>query len=323
MGRLILRKTAVLAISAFCGSVVVFVLLRLLGGDVATVVLGAGSTPEARTALRAELGLDRPPVEQYLAWMGGLVQGDLGRSYAAGYDIFDEISARLGLTASLAAAALILSWIVGLVLGTYSALHVDDKRGGVVDLIAQLGIAIPTFWAGLLLITFVAVQLGWLPTGGYVAWSESPTGAIRSLILPVLAISATALAPVFTRYVRSSMLEVLDEDYIRTAMAKGRTRRQAAVIHGIRNASISLVTVATLQLGSIVMGVVVVEMVFTLPGLGRMMITAVESREVVVVQSLAFVTILFILTLHFLMDIAYGLLDPRVRDAEKAGSHGR
>ncbi|WP_083459912.1 ABC transporter permease [Jiangella muralis] len=323
MGRLILRKAVVLVVSALAGSIVVFLLLRLLGGDVATVILGPGASPEARAELRSELGLDRSLIEQYLSWMGGLVRGDLGRSYAAGYDIFSEIVARLSLTVSLAATALILSWIVGLALGTYSALHLEEKRGGAIDLIAQLGISIPTFWAGLLLITFVSVQLGWLPTGGYVPWSESVTGAIRSLILPVLAISVTVLAPVFSRYVRSSMVEVLREDYIRTAMAKGRTLRQAAVTHGIRNASIALVTVATLQLGSIVTGVVVVEMVFTLPGLGRMMITAVTSREVVVVQSLAFLTILFVLVLHFLMDIAYGLLDPRVRDAEKAGSHGR
>ncbi|TDE13517.1 ABC transporter permease [Jiangella asiatica] len=317
MIRLVVRKTAVLLASALAGSIVVFVLMRLLGGDVATVILGQGSTPEARDALRAELGLDRSWPEQYASWIGGLFRGDLGQSYAAGYDIFDEIVARLGLTLSLALISLAVSLLLGVIAGTYSALHSRDVRGGFVDVVAQLGIAIPPFWVGLLLISFVAVQLGWLPSGGYIPWSESVVGALRTLALPLVALSI-ALTGVFTRFVRSSMLDVLGEDYIRTAMAKGRTWRGAAIRHGVRNAAIPLVTVGTLQLGGLLAGTVVIESVFTLPGLGRMLMSAVTGREAIVVQSLAFVIILVILVLNFLLDIAYGLLDPRITDAEGA-----
>ncbi|NED94753.1 ABC transporter permease [Phytoactinopolyspora alkaliphila] len=317
MIRLIAHRGAVLLASAMAGSIVVFLLLRLLGGDVATVIMGQGGTPEAREALRAELGLDRSWLEQYLSWIGGLFRGDLGQSYAAQYDIFDEIMSRLGLTLSLALISLAVSMVLGIIAGTYSALNSRNARGGLVDVIAQLGIAIPPFWVGLLLISFVSVQMGWLPSGGYVPWTESFTGAVRSLFLPLTALSI-ALAGVFTRFARSSMLDVLNEDYIRTAMAKGRTWRRAAVRHGVRNAAIPLVTVGTLQLGGLLAGTVVIETVFTLPGLGRMLMAAVTGREALVVQSLAFVIILVILVLNFLMDVAYGLLDPRIRDAEGA-----
>lgn len=320
MVRIVVRALMVLAGSALAGSLVVFGLLRLLGGDIANVILGNTATPEALTALRTELGLDRSWVVQYLDWLGGLLRGDLGQSYAAKYDIFAEIQSRLGLTLSLALASILVSSVLALALGTYSAIHVRDARGGVVDVITQLGLAVPTFWAGLMMVSFFAIRLGWLPAGGYVPWTQDPVGAARSLVLPVAALSIPITA-VFTRYVRSAMLDVLNEEFIRTAMAKGRTLRGAAVVHGIRNASVSLVTVGTLQLGALIAGTVVVENVFTLPGLGSMLMSAINGREAIVVQSLAFVILLIILVLNFVMDISYGLLDPRIRDAERRGSH--
>lgn len=315
MGRVVLRSVATLLVSALVGSLVVFMLLRLLRGDVATVILGQTATTEALAELRAELGLDQPWPTQYVDWITGLLRGDLGLSYAARYDIFAEIRSRLGLTFSLSIISMVLSSVFALVAGTYSAIHVRERRGVAVDVTAQLGIAVPTFWAGLLLIGLVSVRWGWLPAGGYTPWTESPMGAVRSLTLPILALSIP-IASMLTRYVRSSMLDVLNEDYIRTAMAKGRTLRGAAVVHGIRNASVPLVTVAALQLGSMIAGTVVIENVFTLPGLGRMLLDAVGGREAIVVQSLVFVVLLMILTLNFFMDIAYGLLDPRIRDAQ-------
>lgn len=313
MIRVVARSGIVLVTAALAGSLVVFLLLRLLGGDVATVILGRGATPEGLARLRSELGLDRSWFVQYGDWLWGLVRGDLGTSYAAGYDIHSEIFSRVGLTLTLALSALVLSAVVALALGTYSAIHVRDWRGGLIDVLAQLGIAVPTFWAGLLLIGFVAVQQRWLPAGGYIPWSRSPVGAIRSLTLPVLAMSIPLIA-VFARYVRSGMLDVLNEDYIRTARAKGLTMRRAALVHGVRNAAVPLVTVGTLQLGAMLAGAVVIEVVFTLPGLGRMLLSAVGNREVIVVQSLVFVVLLTVLVLNFLMDITYGLLDPRMRD---------
>ena len=311
------RAVLTLLLSALAGSLLVFLLLRLLRGDVATVILGETATPAALEALRAELGLDRPWFVQYAEWAAGLFTGDLGVSYAAGYDIFAEIRTRAAVTFSLAVSSLLLSVLFALAVGTYSALHARDRRGVVVDVGAQLGIAVPAFWAGLLLIGFFAVRLGWFPSGGYVPWSQSPVQAIRSLTLPVLATSIS-VAAILTRYVRSSMLEELDKDYIRTAMSKGMTLRRAAVRHGLRNTAVSMVTVATLQLGTLLAGTVVIENVFTLPGLGRMLLTAVGGREAIVVQSLVFVILLMILTLNLMLDLTYGLLDPRMRDNSSA-----
>lgn len=316
MLRIFLRSGLFLLASAFVGSLIVFCLLQLLGGDAATIILGQDATAESLAALRTELGLDKAWYLQYLDWLFGLFRGDLGTSYAAGFDIWDEIRRRFGLTFSLAFISLTLSCLLALVFGTYSALHAKELRGEVVDVGAQLGMAVPSFWAGLLLILFFAVKLGWLPSGGYVPWSEDPWRAAATLVLPVAALSVRITGQL-TRFVRSAMIDVMSEDYIRTAMAKGRTRRAAAVLHGIRNASIPLVTVGVLQLGTLLAGAVVIENVFTLPGLGRMLVVAVGGREAVVVLSLAFVILVMILVLNFLMDIMYGLLDPRIRDKEK------
>lgn len=321
MTRVVLRATATLFLSALVGSVIVFLLLRMLRGDIATVILGQNATPEAIERLRSEFGLDRSWAVQYLDWMTGMLRGDLGRSYAARYDIFAEIRSRMGLTFSLSIASLVLSSVFALIAGTYSAINVRKVRGGLLDVGAQLGMAVPTFWAGLLLIGYFSVRLGWFPAGGYVPWTRDPIGAIRTLSLPVLALSIP-IAAMLTRYVRSSMLDVLNEDFIRTAMAKGRTLPRAAVVHGVRNASVSLVTVATLQLGSLIAGAVVIENVFTLPGLGRMLMDAVGGREATVVQSLVFVILLMILLLNYLMDLGYGLLDPRIRDSQGADARG-
>lgn len=315
MLRVLVRSAATLIMSALVGSVVVFVMLRLIRGDIATIILGRSATPESLAALRAEFGLDRSWPEQYLDWVGGLLRGDLGVSYAARYDIFAEITSRLGLTLSLAFISLAFSILVAIALGAYSALNARNLRGVTVDVGAQLGIAVPSFWAGLLLIGLFAVNRNWFPAGGYVPWSTSLGGAVRSLALPIIALSVPMIATMI-RFVRSSMIEVLDEDFIRTAMAKGRTLRSAAIVHGVRNAAIPLVTVSTLQLGQLFAGAVVIENVFTLPGLGRMLLNAVLNREAIVVQSLIFVVMLAILTMNFLMDILYGVLDPRIRDSQ-------
>ena len=312
MVRVLVRAVASVVASALMGSIIVFLLLRLLKGDVATVILGQTATREALEELRAEMGLDASLVEQYLQWIGGVLQGDMGTSYAAEFDIAHEIWVRIPLTFTLAFSSLILSVIVALVIGTFSAIHAKNWRGTTVDILSQVGIAVPSFWLGLLMATLFAVHLGWLPAGGYVPLSEDFVRGVKSLTMPVLAL-AIPLSAVLVRYVRSGMLEVLDEDFIRTAQAKGLTLRRAAWRHGIRNASIPLVTVTILQLGQLLAGAVVIENVFTLPGLGRMLVVAVGGREPLSVQSLALVLMLMILTLNFLMDIAYGLLDPRIR----------
>ena len=306
-----------MAFAAFVGSIVVFALVNMLGGDIVTVMLGREAAPGDVEFMREELGLDRPLVVQYFDWLGGVVTGDLGTSYGMGYDIFDEILRRMGPTLMLTIGGLLVSIPLSLVLGTYSAINAKKVRGGVVDVFSQVGTSIPAFWAGLLLVLVFAVRLGWLPPGGYVPFTEDPIDSIRSMVLPVLALSLGVTA-VFTRYVRTAMIDVMNEDFIRSAMARGRTRRGAALVHGVRNASIPLVTVAALQFGFLIAGAVVLENVFVLPGIGRLIVTATLGREVVVVMSLALVIMLIILILNFLVDIAYGFLDPRIRDKEAA-----
>lgn len=312
-----LRSLFTLVFTALLGSIAVFVLLRQLGGDIVTVLLGRMAAPIDVTYMRERLGLDRPLVVQYLNWLKGIATGDLGESYGMGYDIFDEIKRRLAPTLMLTIGGLIVSIPLSLVLGTYSAINAKKARSAFVDVLTQVGIAIPAFWAGLLFVLVFAVRLGWLPTGGYVPFTEDPVQAIRSAVLPVLALSL-GVTSVFTRYVRTAMIDVMNEDFMRSAMARGRTRRGAALVHGVRNASIPLVTVAALQFGQLIAGAVVIENVFVLPGVGRLIVTATLGREVVVVQSLALVIMLIILVLNFLVDVAYGFLDPRIRDKESS-----
>ena len=312
-----LRSLFTLIFTALVGSVVVFVLLRQLGGDVVTVFLGRDAAPIDVSYMREELGLNQPLVVQYLDWIRGIFTGDLGKSFGMGYDISDELMRRLGPTLTLTIGGLLISVPLALALGTYSAINAKKMRSSFVDVFTQVGIAVPAFWGGLLLVLIFGVRLGWLPTSGYVSIFDDPVQAIRSAIMPICALSL-GVTSVFARYVRTAMLDVMNEDFIRSAMARGRTRRGAALIHGVRNASIPLVTVAALQFGQLIAGAVVVENVFVLPGIGRLIVTATLGREVVVVQSLALIIILIILVMNFFVDIAYGFLDPRIRDKESA-----
>ena len=315
MGRVIARSAFSLILAALLGSLIVFGLLRSIGGDVALIILGQEAQPGAYEILREELGLDEPWYVQYGDWISGVFTGDLGTSYAARFDISAEITRRLGPTTMLAFGSLLLSAPLALFLGTYSAINVKKVRGGIVDVLSQIGIAIPAFWAGLLMVLVLGIQFGWLPTGGYTSPFEDFGRSIQQIIMPTLAL-ALGITSVLTRYVRSAMLDVMGEDFIRTARAKGRTRRKAALVHGVRNASVSLVTVGTLQLGSLMAGTVVIENVFVIPGIGRLLVTSVLGREVIVVQSLILVILMMILVMNFLLDIAYVLIDPRIRDSQ-------
>ena len=313
MLRLVLRSGATLLVSALVGSVLVFGLLRMLGGDVALLLLGDEAVPGAVEALQEELGLNRPAYVQYLDWLGGLVKGDLGTSYGIGYDIFDQIRSRMVPTLFLAIGTMVISVPLALVLGTYAAIHVRERRSVIVDVGAQIGLAVPAFWAGLLLVLLFAVKLGWFPATGWVSPFDDLGGFFRSMALPITALVVGRTA-VMTRYARSSMIDVMGEDYILCARSRGRTLRGAALRHGLRNASIPLVTVGVLQLGSLMVGAVVIENVFAIPGMGRLLVTGVAGREVIVVQSLVFVFLLLILVLNFFLDIVYGFLDPRILD---------
>ncbi len=319
--KLIGREALTLAASAIVGSVVVFGLLRLLGGDVALMLLGQDADPAEAVALREQLGLNDPLFLQYFHWISGFLTGDLGQAYSGGYDIFQQIVVRMGPTVMLAFGSLTISILLAIGIGTFSALNAKRFSGTVIDVVAQLGIAMPSFWAALLLVYLFAVILGWLPAGGYVPFVENPLASLRSMVLPIAALSISTAA-VKTRFVRSAMLDIMNEDYIRTAMAKGRTFGSAVLRHGLRNVAIPVLTVSTLQLGSLLAGAIVLENVFVLPGIGRLLLVAVNGREVMVVQSLAFVLVMIVLVMNFLMDIAYGLLDPRIADKKAGAAHG-
>jgi peptide/nickel transport system permease protein len=313
MARMILRSFFSMLLAALVGSLIVFIMLRSIGGDVAHIILGHNATQGALEALQKELGLTAPWYVQYFKWLGGVFTGNLGVSYAAHFNIFNEIVRRLAPTAILSFGSLFLSIPIALALGTYSAVYSKRIRGGLVDVASQVGMAIPAFWAGLILVLILGIRLGWLPTGGYTSPFENLGLSLKKMAMPILAL-AIGDASLLTRYVRSAMIDVMNEDFIRTAMAKGRTRRGAALVHGVRNASISLVTVGVVHFGHLMAGTVVIENVFVIPGIGRLLLTSVLGREVIVVQSLVLVIVLMILVMNFLMDIAYVMLDPRIRD---------
>lgn len=309
-----LRKLFFFLAAVFIASVVIFLLIRAAGGNVAAIVLGKDATAEAINALMIEYGLDRPLPVQYFDWITGLFQGDFGKSFRTKEQVADLVVGRLGVSIPLAMSGLLLGLLIAIPVGTYAARNVGKPSGAVLALVSQIGIAVPVFWAGILLSVLFGVRLGWLPTGGWVDWSQDWVGAVRSLVLPVLALGLI-LAAVLIRYVRSAVLDVMNQDYVRTARAVGMTRTQALLQVGLRNASLPIVTVVGLQIAELIGGTVIIEMVFSLPGLARMILANVAAREVIVVQSTVMIIIVFVIFVNFVVDLLYGLLDPRVRSA--------
>lgn len=309
----ILRRTGLGAVSLALASMVVFALLRLLPGDVATTIGGDEATPDQLADLRTELGLDRPLVVQYTSWIGGVLRGDFGRSQLDGSTVSSELARKLEVTAPLAAGALVVALVVAVPLGTWAATRHGTVVGGALNAVSQLGIAIPSLWSALLLIVVFAMTLGWLPAQGFPVdgWADPGTAA-RSLVLPWLALGLTEGA-VLLRFVRSAVLGVLDADFLRTARAKGMTRAQALVRHGFRNAALPVVSVLGLQLAALLVGAVVVEQVFTLPGVGSMLITDIGNRDLIKVQGELLILVATVLVIGLVVDIAHRLIDPRLR----------
>lgn len=308
------RRLAFFVLALVTASVLIFSLIRLAGGNVAAVMLGRAARPDAIDELEVELGLDRPLPVQYLDWVGGMVTGDLGTSFRTGQPVTDLLADSLPVSVPLALTGMAIALLVALPIGTYAATKAGTPIGAFVAMASQVGIAIPIFWAGVLLSLFFGVRLGWLPTGGWVPWSSSVTGAIQSLVLPALALGMV-MAATLSRYTRTAVMDVMNEDYVRTARASGMTRRGALMRVGVRNASLPLVTVVGLLAAELIGGTVIIEEVFSLPGLARTVLTAVSAREVIVVQSSVMVIVAFVMVVNLVVDILYGILDPRVRVA--------
>lgn len=292
-------------------SVVVFLVMSVLPGDPAQLILGTNARPDTLAAVRAQLGLDRPVLLRYFSWIWALARGDLGVSYTYSVPVAELVGARAWVSLPLACMAVLLSVSVAVPVGVIAA----SRRGRGADLAlmgaAQVGVSLPNFWLGLLLILVFSVSLGWLPASGFAGWEQGVWAGLRSLLLPAVALGLPQAA-ILSRVVRSSVLETLGEDFVRTARAKGLTRRAALWGHAVPNAMIPVVTIIGLQFSFLLAGTVIIENVFTLPGLGRLMFQSIAQRDLIVVQDLVVLLAGSVILVNFLVDMVYGVIDPRL-----------
>jgi peptide/nickel transport system permease protein len=293
-------------------SVAVFAMLEVLPGDPALVMLGVNATPETLQALRQEMGLDQPLVVRYLAWIGGLATGDFGRSLTYSSSVASLIAERAAVSLPLALIALALSTLIAIPVGVFTA----ARRGKVADTVAmgtaQFGVAVPNFWFALMLVYVFAVWLRLLPAGGFPGWQAGLWPGLKALVLPAVAL-ALPQAAILARVTRSALLEVLAEDYIRTARAKGLPRRRVLWRHALRNALIPVVTIMGLQFSFLLAGTIIIENVFYLPGLGRLVFQAITQRDLIVVESVVMVLVASVIVINLMVDICYAIIDPRLR----------
>jgi len=316
MGPFLLRRLATFIATLAVASVVVFAVLELLPGNAAQVILGDSATPESLAAMEAQLGLDRPALERYTQWVGGWLRGETATSISYGVPTAELVAQRLEVTLPLALMAMAITVVVALVLGVYAAAR-HNKLGDVgVMAASQLGIAIPNFWFAILLILLFAVHLQWVNAGGFPGWRVDDGGgfwpALQSLILPAIAL-AVVQAAILARVTRSAVLDVLREDFVRTARAKGLTQGQALRRHVLRNALIPVLTVGGLQFANLITGTIVVESVFVLPGIGRLVFQAIANRDLLVVRDVVMLLAALVIVVNFVVDVLVAWIDPRLR----------
>lgn len=287
-------------------------MLDVLPGNVAEVMLGESATPESLKALSEKLGLDRPPLARYAAWMGGLARGDMGLSVAYDTPVLDLVLERLAVTAPLALMAMALTTVAALSLGVFAASRHNQLGDVGVMVASQVGMAVPSFWFAILLVWLFAVKLQWVSAGGFPGWEESTWEALKALLLPALSLAVFQTA-ILARITRSAVLEVLREDFVRTARAKGLTRRQVMWRHVLRNAFVAVLTIMGLQFANLLAGTVIVESVFSLPGLGRLVFQALLNRDLVVVRNVVMLLAAAVIVINFVVDVLYVVIDPRLR----------
>ncbi|MFL4908957.1 ABC transporter permease [Streptomyces sp. MMS24-I2-30] len=313
MARYLLRRLVFLVVSLALASVVLFVLLRLLPGDPANALTSVGASPEQIAAARHAIGSDKPLPEQFTHWLGQLVSGDLGTSFVSSLPVGPEVTSRLNVTVPLTLAAFALAVLIAVPAGFVAAHKRHTWYGALLSGVSQLGIAVPVFWLGMIFIAVFALNAGWLPAGGFPqdGWS-APADAVRSLVLPVVTI-ALVMSASLIRYVRSATLDVLGSDYLRTARALGASFAGAMWRHGLRNASVPVISVLGIELASTLLGAVVVESVYALPGLGSMLATGISQHDYPVIQGVLFVSTLAVLLIGFAADLVQRIIDPRLR----------
>jgi peptide/nickel transport system permease protein len=312
MTRYLIKKLITLILLLFLVSITVFSVLFVLPGDPAQIILGINATPEVLANLRAELGLDKSFIGQYTDWIGSLLLGRSQQSINYKMPVYDLILDSLAVTGPLALIAMLFALIISLPLGIYAARHQNQSGDLTVMFGTQLGLATPEFWLGILLTLLFSVQLGWFSAGGFPGWSKDFWGSLKALLLPAFALGLIR-ASILTRLTRSSMLEVLREDYVRTARAKGLTERTVVYVHALRNALVPVLTIMGLQLGQLLAGAIIIENVYFLPGLGRLVFNAIGQRDLPVVRDIVLFMAAAVVIVNFIVDLTYASLDPRIR----------
>jgi peptide/nickel transport system permease protein len=312
MAAFILSRLVSLVVSLFAASLVIFTVIEVIPGDPAAFMLGLNAAEDTVAALRTELGLDGSVVARYVGWVWGMMQGDFGISYTYRVPVADLIAQRVGVSLPLAAMALTLSTAIAVPVGIISAAY----RGRGVDYgimgVTQLGIAVPNFWFAMLLVLLFAITLKWVPAGGFPGWEAGLWPGLRALILPTVAL-ALPQASILARVLRSALIETQAQDYMRTARAKGLSTGQTLRRHGLRNAMIPVLTILGLQFSFLMAGAIIIENVFYLPGLGRLIFQGITQRDLVVVEGVTMLLVCAVILVTFLVDLAYGLADPRLR----------
>lgn len=306
------KRLGSLCLSLIVASLVIFACIEIVPGDPASFMLGINAQPDTIQALRVELGLDQSLAQRYLGWVGGLLGGDMGTSYTYRTPVSDIVSDRLQVSLPLALYALTLTVVVAFPVGILAA----ARRGSVTDITVmgatQLGVAIPNFWFAILMVILFAINLRWFSAGGFPGWDAGIFPAMKALTLPAIAL-ALPQASILARVMRSSLLDTLSEDYMRTARAKGLTRRQVLWRHALRNAMIPVLTIIGLQFSFLLAGAIIIENVFFLPGLGRLVFQAITQRDLIVVESVVMLLVFAVILVNFFVDIAYAWVDPRLR----------
>ncbi|WP_105036472.1 ABC transporter permease [Cryobacterium aureum] len=310
----VLRRIGVFATTVVVASIVTFLMLSILPGNAARIALGVQASEADVAAQATRMGLDRPGIVRYVDWFGHVLIGDFGTSTVSRQPIGPEITDALGITVTLVLTSVVLALLFAIPFGILTAVRQRKPDGAILSGISQIGVAVPGFLAGMLLVTVFAVTLRWLPAGGWVDPGEDFGGFLEHLILPAIALGSVQGA-VLSRYVRSSVLEVMREDFIRTARAKGLGAGRALFWHGLRNAAVPVMTVLGLQIATLLVGAVVIERVFSIPGLGSLLLDKVALRDLPAVQGIVLVLVVFVLALNFLVDLAFTVIDPRLRSA--------
>ncbi|WP_083296644.1 ABC transporter permease [Corynebacterium sp. HMSC077D03] len=304
-----LKALAKFVVTLFAASIAIFLLMRAAPGNPARVALGVNATDDAVAELTTALGLDRPLLTQYFDWVGGLLSGNFGTSLASQQDITPLVVDRAQVSLILVGLAILLALAGAVPIGMWLA-----RTGNTfVSALTQIGIAIPSFLVGIIMVAFFAVRLGWLPANGWIPPDQDFGGFIARLIMPVISL-ALVQGAMLTRYVRSSIVDVMDQDYIRTARALGLSHAEALRRHGLRNAALPVLTVTGLQLTTLIVGAVVIESVFVIPGLGSMLLDAVSNRDLTTVQTLVMLLVFFTLAINLATDLAYRVIDPRLKE---------